>query len=176
MKKNNSILLIAALALLLFSSASTVNAADPLFFKLGVSMKGYAVNGDDDSRLAIKTTVYMMYMGDSYLLAYQNSEGWQLAKPASISPVETDAAVYLPDHMVRIVTPDARFDMSLTARVLFKTKDGQIIKARFISLGAHVIDGQLFADSAQLYGGASVKGALIAFEKMPEDVQKLFPL
>jgi hypothetical protein len=174
MKKISMLLGTISLALVLFAGVSTALAApDPLFFELKVSAKGYEYLDGEESKSALKTTVYMMYVWNGYYLAYQTQAGWELFGRIDVFPFDTDNSIAIVNHTTELnLTTDLPVFMILNARIVYKAKDGDVVKAKLTSVGAMVY-GDRIISGATFYGNGSIKGKMIPFEKFPPEVRAL---
>jgi Phr family secreted Rap phosphatase inhibitor len=167
MKKISMVVAGLAFVAVLFTGVSSV-FAEALILELKVSAKGYGVDVDDEAKLSVKTIVYAIFQGSEFYFACQGSKGWNVTGPLPVSLVEVgDLVYYIPDLEVDVCTPDTLLEISLTARIQGK-KDWT--SAKFSALGAHVVGGQT-SGGWDVYGGAQVKGKMIDFEKLPQDVR-----
>ena len=175
MKKNISKLLgIIMLSMVLFAGVNTALAApvepdpDPLFFVLKVNAKGYDLLDGEESRAFLRTTLYMMYVWNGYFLAYETSTGWELSDKVFVFPYDTDKAISIFRHETEFLTPDGHYFLNINARIPFKAKDGDVVRAVFKSVGAAVYGSTCVS---QFYGNGSIKGKMVPFEKLPAEVQ-----
>lgn len=174
MKRTRMLLGIITLAMVLFAGVSTTLAApDPLFFALKISAKGYDLIDGEESKASPKTTIYMMYVWNGYYLAYETPAGWDLSDKIDVFPYETDGAISIFNHETELyLTPDLSVTMFINARIPYKAKDGDVVKATFTSVGAMTY-GTRVHSGAQFYGNGSIKGKMVPFDKLPSEVQDL---
>ena len=177
MKKTTFFLGIIACAAMIFAGASSAFAAPaPLYFKLSISCKGYLVDDDNatEEKGSLKTAGYLMWLWDDYVLVTEcedSKDGWYVSTE-STDPLDSGTAIYIADEEATICTPIGKVDLSLAARISYKSDGQSVTSAKLATLGAQFvseIEGGIY-----IVGGAQVKGATIDFDKLPQAVQDIF--
>ncbi len=75
---------------------------------------------------------------------------------------------YTADEAVTICTPIGKLDLSLAARISYKTEGQAVTSAKLSTLGAQFASE--IENNIYIIGGAQVKGATIDFVKLPQSV------
>lgn len=177
MKKLAAFLGVIAFAAMIFAGASSALAAEPLYFKVTITGKGYLVDEDNEteSKANFKTTAYLMWLGSAYVLVCESQfepEGWSVEEH-KVEAIDTGTAIYIADETVPVCIPNGYALMSFTARISYKVQGEAIVNAKLATLGAQIINSET-EDWGTILGGAQAKGSQIDFEKLPADVQDIF--
>jgi len=168
---------LAGAVLLAGVSTASAQALDDVWFVLRVSAKGYCVGHDELIRKTnFRTTAYLHMLwnaiGDRYEYeVYSESLPgiWESTADGPIDlTISTEDYIFIPGHIWEIRAPGGKY-ISFYNTALIRAgfdRAGIVRKAVFTTLGAEVHRG-MTPDCAEIFGGATVKGKLIAPEKLP---------
>ena len=115
-----------------------------------------------------------MWLWDDYVLVTEcedSKDGWYVST-GSTDPLDSGKAIHIADEAVTICTPIGKLDLSLAARISYKTEGQAVTSAKLSTLGAQFASE--IENNIYIIGGAQVKGATIDFVKLPQSVQDIF--
>ena len=88
-----------------------------------------------------KIAGYLMWMWDDYVLvpsAKTAKSGWYVSTE-STDTLDSGKAIYIADEEVTISTPIGKVDLSLAARISYKTDGQSVTSAKLATLGAQFV-------------------------------------